>query len=350
MHDNSQMLRGNADTLLSLCQLVSSLLKETGILNEMTLSDLDLQSELKGAAEGFGVRLRKFELDWSPPDLEIEGHFYYLAFKDGSPSVDDFVTYIYHQIIPFCLPKQEIEDAQGKGHVHHVQDLCDKARNLFIKARSKLSASRQGEPGELILYILLESVLLAPQVACKMYLKTSENMPVHGSDSVHARLLSDGETLQLVWGESKLYQSLSNAFDETLDSIASFIGSGALRSPRDRDIDILRDHLAIGDAVLKESLLRYFDPYCEESNKLTEIYACFTGFNAAIFDKGNAPEDVEQQFKAKYAKRLQSACDLFASKVESNNLSKLKFVLFLIPFEDVDAVRKKFFAKLGVSL
>lgn len=61
-----------------------------------------------------------------------------------------------------------------------------------------------GEPGELIAFVILEAFFQAPQIACKMYLKTNENMPVHGS--VHIKFDESKDSIEILWGESKLYQ------------------------------------------------------------------------------------------------------------------------------------------------
>ncbi|MCR9294824.1 MAG: DUF1837 domain-containing protein [bacterium] len=315
----------------------------------MTVSETKLNEALKGAAEGFSSRLRKLDCKWKAEGLTIDGHFYYLAFRNGVPSIDEFVEYIYGQIVPFCIPHAEIEKALSKGHIRHAQKLVDQARHLFVKARESNSKSREGEPGELILYILLEAVLEAPQIACKMYLKTSENMPVHGSDSIHVCLTDCKKGLKLFWGESKLYQSLASAFDDTLASINAFLETKDGRSPRVRDIDILRDHISVKDPKLSKQILDYFDPYVECSNELVEIFACFTGFEAKIFANGTDVKKVEKLFADKYKKRIESACELFAKKVKGQGMEKLSFSLFLIPFENVDEFRKKFYEKIGVT-
>lgn len=318
----------------------------------MATLEEQLLEEIKGVSEGFAARLRKLPISWTASDAKVNGHFYYLALRDGQPTLDELVDFLYQQIVHFCIPKERVKKAISEsnrtGHARHLQSICDQARNLFIKHANldPTKKTKAGEPGEILLYVILESVLNAPQIACKMYLKTSENMPVHGSDSVHVGLSEDKSMLILYWGESKLYQKVSTAFDEAIDSIRNFRASDEGRPPRDRDIDIIRDHMSISDPVLKEKLLRYFDPYCEESNELSEAFACFIGFDFAYSFDGEVG-DAEERYRVKCSERCKTILDLFQNKLVSTGLEKVKFEVFLVPFIDVDAFRKAFLSRLG---
>ena len=176
----------------------------------------NLLNDIKGNYDGFSARLREVRYDWVEDGLSVSGKFLYLAFRDGHPTVDEFAKFIYDKIIPFWVSRKERrkkgEKYRETSDERHFQDLRDKASNLFIKAHN--SRKTGGEPGELILFILLEAILKAPQIACKMYLKTSERMPVHGSDSIHVTSGTQEGSICLIWGESKLYQQLPSALDD----------------------------------------------------------------------------------------------------------------------------------------
>jgi hypothetical protein len=187
----------------------------------------------------------------------------------------------------FCLPRKErqrqLDKFAEKNDLRHLQDMFDKAKRLLIQAKEQKKTL--GEPGELILFILLETMLKAPQIACKMYLKTSEEMPVHGSDGIHLAFDEPTKTLTLYWGESKIYSDLSKALDEVCSSITAFTTQKNGKAPRYRDIDILKDHMDVQDEATREAILEYFDPYSEKHNKLREVYACFVGFDFSFFNK-----------------------------------------------------------------
>lgn len=312
-----------------------------------------LHNAVKGVYPGFEVRLREVPYLWRTRDLSVSGKFLYLSFRDGKPTLDEFVEYIYHRIIPFCIPRkvrlEKDRHYAATGDTRYIVELIDQAKNLFIKAHN--SGKTTGEPGELILFILLEALLTAPQLACKMYLKTSEEMPVHGSDSIHVLKGSSENTLCLIWGESKIYQKLSSALDDICASISNFLSEETGRSLRERDIDILKDHMDISEPELREVLIRFFDPYCEESNRREEAFACFVGFDYAIYKNLDSmpKEEQERFFRTAFQARIDSACKLFEKKLRSTGLSHLRIYFFLIPFPSVEELRQKFLMKIGVS-
>lgn len=312
-----------------------------------------LESGLKTRKDGFHVRLKHLTHTWKHDGTRVTGHFHYISFRDGQPTLHELVDYLFDQIVHFCIPRKAIEEAIQEttrtGHVRHVQALVEQARHLFQRAQaSSTKKSSQGEPAELILFLLLECVLNAPQVACKMYLKTSENMVVHGSDGIH--IGGSRDALTLYWGESKLYQQASAACDKVMESVATFTTKKAGRSPRDRDLAILRDHLDISDTDLKQALLAYFDPYIEASNSVTEAFACFIGFDSPIYKDLSTleKEAAATKFESSCTARLVDVANLFVRKLRTAGLEKLSFELFLIPFTDVEEFRKQFFAKIGV--
>ena len=66
-----------------------------------------------------------------------------------------------------------------------------------------------GEGGELLLFVLAETLLRLPQILCKMSLKTNLRMHVHGADGVHAGVDPGMGRVALWWGESKIYDAAS---------------------------------------------------------------------------------------------------------------------------------------------
>ncbi len=317
--------------------------------------------DLKNAGQYSGIEHRvceikdKFDFD---PSLRVSGRFFYLTFRDKTPTEKEFAKYIYDKIIRYCIPRSKIQVAKQKydetGDERFLTDLHDEAKNLFVKS-VKDRGAQLGEPGELIAFIILEAFFKAPQIACKMFLKTSEKMPVHGSDSVHIRMSDDGKKLELFWGEAKLYSELSTALDNALNSISDFINgkkdSADPRVPRDRDIDIIKNHPNVESEEMKSALIKYFDPYESESNYWKEIYTCMVGFDFALYSQlKDLPEkDVADYFRNNYIERIKSACKLFEKKIKSFNLKELEFAFVLLPFKSLENFRDEFYKLLGIK-
>lgn len=316
-------------------------------------SPTKLLEAVKGTYAGFDVRFREVSYSCALDGASVSGRFYYPAFRDGEPDIDEFVTYIYHRIIPFCLPRRVREEKDRKyretGDPRYIHELTDQARNLFVRAKN--SAKTTGEPGELILFILLEAALKAPQIACKMYLKTNEQVPVHGSDSIHIMRGSTEGSVCLLWGESKIYKDLPDALENICESMTTFLSEDTGRSVRDRDIDVVLDHVDLADTSMKETLLRFFDPYSQESTMREEAFGVFAGFDFTKYKNIKAlPKNKrEQAFRKYFADRIETACSLFGEKLRTNGLTDLRIHFFLIPFPSVSKLREKFLARLGVG-
>lgn len=313
-----------------------------------------IAEELKKALDfphiGIETQLPDVSYRWEAKGLTVEGKFHYLALRDGEPTINEFVKLLYDRVPYFCLTRKErkeyVDKYQKSRDLRHMSDMLDKAKKLLI--RSKASGKTVGEPGELILFLLLEAVLKAPQMACKMSLKTSEEMPVHGSDAIHLKFDPASGTLTLYWGESKLYATLSDALEEVCTSIKAFRTAKDGKTPRERDIAILCDHMNVDDASAKEAIKKFFDPYESEYMNLCEVYSCFVGFDFAYFKKLSQVEKTkaEDAFKKEYLDRVKSACDLFADKINTHKLHTLRFHFFMIPFPSVEVFRTLYLEKL----
>jgi hypothetical protein len=166
-----------------------------------------LQASLQGKYDGFSYRVAEVPYHWTEDGLDVGGRFFYLTFQNGVPSLEEFVTLIYGQLVPYCIPRR-IRDAklaamQSDGNWRHAAELLRQARDLFIRAGE--DGRKASEVGELILFTLLEAAFGAPQLVCKMALKTSEAMPIHGADGIHVMPGRQQGSVCFVWGEAKLY-------------------------------------------------------------------------------------------------------------------------------------------------
>jgi hypothetical protein len=251
---------------------------------------------------------------------------------DGTPRVGELTRRLAGEVTDFCIPRSRINEAAQAftedGSTLYFSRLQEEARSLFA------SLKNSGEGGELLLYMLLETVLRVPQVLCKMPLKTSTQMHVHGADGVHALAKPDGG-LALYWGESKLYASAADAVRECLDSLSGFLlgGSGARR----RDMLLLRDHASLADPSLTRALRAFFDQDDVRSSRVEYRGACLVGF-----DHENYPD--ARSGDAAIQAEVRAAAQEWASHVErriqASRLAEIRVEVFCVPFPSVAAFRK----------
>lgn len=327
------------------------------IITGQTLFSLnDALGLLRGKHDRFEPRVREVSRAGIVGFPRVKAHFHYLAFRDGLPTVEEFVEYLKWQIVPFCIPRRD------RAMTEQLAQACEsdtertelfvrqfeKARDLFIKAKEQ--QKKAGEPGELILFVLLEWALRAPQLISKMYLKTSEQMPVHGTDGIHASMHEDGSTLLLYWGESKLYGDLANGLSAAFGSIKEFLQDTGKQK---REIDIVRDHLNLGEdqQALRDALLEYLDPYSERTNQRRHVFACFIGFDYKKYAELRKlpPEKVEAEFGKAFDVRVGETLELLEKKLSADGMDVVNFEFFLIPFPSVAEFRKTFFRVMGIS-
>lgn len=285
---------------------------------------------------------------WSDPTTKVTGRFLYVPFRDSKPTVDELIEVTHARMVNFAIPRGRINEAIAQMEANPgVMDpwvvLTTEARDLFIKTHKE--TGRSGELGEVLLYMLIEWVLKAPIVACKMYLKTSGQMPVHGTDGVH--LGSEGDNLIMYWGESKMHASLASALTDIAASISNHVSSPMKLK---NEVRIIRSNVNLDglDEEGRTAIKNYFNPYEPESNQLLDSYACLAGFDSKLYSEVTtcAHDVCEQIFRTKYEERIESACQLIVEKVKAAGLQKFRFTYFLLPFPSVEEARSKFQNKL----
>jgi hypothetical protein len=259
---------------------------------------------------------------------------------NGRPRVDALLDMLARQVQDYCIPRSRREEAyrhfERTGSSAMFSALEREARELFTRIDTS------GEGGELLLYLLLETVLGLPQLLCKMPLKTSSQMHVHGVDGVHGNLLEDG-TLALYWGESKLYADVNAGIDASFESISPFLlddGGGEAR----RDLLLVREHLDPADDTLKEALRCYFDESRPESARIEYRGACLIGFNLEDYpDLARGGEGVREQITA----RISGWHERIGKRVGDRNLATFELEVFCVPLPSVDEFRDRLRGKLS---
>lgn len=301
-----------------------------------------------------GTLLKNVPFDWSSGMHRLSGSFYYITFADGVPTVQEFVEYLYDCLIPYCLPKRKVQDAlQGidaSVDYARIVRLHDDAKGLFIKAKNQLESG--GEPGELILYALLEWVLKAPRLVSKMYLKTNSNMPVHGTDGIHLGYDEAKDLLTIYFGESKIYKNFSSAADAAFISMSELLANAGQIS---REIEILNNlsDLSSLPPAFQSKIAQYINPYSTSDLTLQKriVHACLLGFEYGAYNRilTLQPDKVASSFEEIYKKRISSACRVIERHYGKKLPVTTNMHLFLLPFPDLNTFRTAFYSKIGVS-
>ena len=183
-----------------------------------------------------GINLKKtsikkgfeiFEL-LSTENISCGGHnnelnIYMLKIQNKLFSYDELYDYILTNICEYVFNRKR--NIEAKEDYKKAQQLILDALDYLRKSSDK-DPGAGGELGEILLYLFLEQHLKAPKLLTKIELKTSSNEYVHGADAIHFKFRKDkkGKTiLQIVIGEAKIKNELSDGINEAFISIDEYI-------------------------------------------------------------------------------------------------------------------------------
>lgn len=255
--------------------------------------------------------------------------------------LNDLIDFIDEKILEYAIPKKEIDEArdylQQTNSTAKIVRLRKKAEGLFT------DLEKTGEGGEILLYILVQEFLKIPQLISKMSLKTSGQLHYQGADGVHVNYDSITSTLNLYWGESKMYSNMNDAMGECMKSLKGFLldpqSSGSVQ---ERDLQLITANISanVNDPDLEDALVRYFDKDDDMSNSIVYKGLCFIGF-----DIGNYPADKIQKTTEvvveEIKKEIQAWQDTLVKKIKNHTNLELKEIhVFLLPFPSVAEFRR----------
>jgi hypothetical protein len=255
--------------------------------------------------------------------------------------LNDLIDFIDEKILEYAIPKKEIDEArdylQQTNSTAKIVRLRKKAEGLFT------DLEKTGEGGEILLYILVQEFLKIPQLISKMSLKTSGQLHYQGADGVHVNYDSITSTLNLYWGESKMYSNMNDAMGKCMESLKGFLldpqSSGSVQ---ERDLQLITANISanVNDPDLEDALVRYFDKDDDMSNSIVYKGLCFIGF-----DIGNYPADKIQKTTEvvveEIKKEIQAWQDTLVKKIKNHTNLELKEIhVFLLPFPSVAEFRR----------
>lgn len=308
-------------------------------------------SSLLEAQEGIHARLHHLDIaPKSAPDMAFR--FFYPAFRDGEPTVTDLVSFLKHRIVSYCLPRHERQRARemmnqaGGFDFQQASLLVAKAEKLFMDASAHLK--RSGEAGELMLYALIEKYLEAPLIVTKMLLKTNAQMPVHGTDGIHAKYDSTSKNLIFYFGESKIHATFASGLGSAIKSMTAFLNDADVR---EHELQLITNHADLSTLPheQQQAFLDYLNPYKDASNLRVERIACLLGFSDSIYQQITALDRELRQpkFVEEFAALAPQLLSDLLKGIQSNKIDPKRVDFFLIPMPCVDDFRRKFEEALG---
>lgn len=262
---------------------------------------------------------------------------------NGRPQVNLMVSHICDVVIDYCLPRKQVQQAIDHFHqtssTQRISALKTEAKKLFT------DISNSGEGGELLLFILTESVLGYPQVLSKMSLKTSSRMHVHGLDGIYVSCTGSPALLRLHFGESKLHKDPAKSVREATSSIASMLSDeGFLKSAR-RDYYLLNSYGDLGSQDLENALRAFLDPL--DSRYLApEVCAVLL----AGHELENYPRVVDvESLPTELIDKTGKLVNVLEESAKSKGVDSFHIDLFIVPFPNLQAFRDQLTKELSLQ-
>lgn len=262
----------------------------------------------------------------------VDCTFHFVKYHDSQSREEDFLKILRKWSVHYCFPKERYKDADSDI----ITDLTYEARDKFFNPSD---TSKSGELGELALYFLLESFLKAPQIVSKMSLKTTGAKNYNGSDGIHFG--KHNGKFCIFYCESKLNKTRSAAFLDCKKSVLDFH-----ENKKDFEISIVKNHIDIEDVDLKEAIIDFLDPSMDRSPEWVEVNACFVGYNwdhLIKLEKDALTEgkSVDELLKEEFQSEIEGVKKYLEDRIKPPEVPQ-RFLFFIIPFKDVEQLRKDF--------
>lgn len=229
------------------------------------------------------------------------------------------------------------------------EQYAGKAGTLSKKARDKFKdyENNDGELGELLLFCFLESHLNAPKILSKLEMKTSTKLYVNGADGVHFLRLKDGN-YQLIFGESKMYKDIKNAFEKALQSIYEFKNekneNGQSKSGINYEKSLISDNLSKETFSEKEKqfLNSLIYPTEDGGFYVDDAFGIFIGFEIVVIDeeKGLPNSEFREMIYERIKSEVMACLKDVSKKIKSYGLQGHDFYIYVVPFTEIDESRK----------
>ena len=221
------------------------------------------------------------------------------------------------------------EDLKALGSHNAVQEIARAAELVYATARS----GKRGEPGELLLHIILRQVFGSIPAIRKIYFKDSRNDTVKGFDAVHVVLI--GRELELWLGEAKFYGDIKRAISAVVDE---------LRGHTERDY-LRAEFLLINNKIESEwPHARQLRGLLDRNVSLDKVFVrtCIPVLLTYDSKAINSHNSVSSEFLAEFAKEVRAHHEAFAKEDLPQHI---RIHLLLLPLEKktgfAEGIRRK---------
>jgi len=308
-----------------------------------------LNNYLEASKKQYDKIFGKVEHSNSIDGIDVNLHFKYLKFDpNGNPKIDLLIKILFSYFTHYCFSaqKRSTVDMDEDEKERIISELKDDARELFRKWKDEditdNNQPKSGEIGEMILWLLMEVVLNAPQIVAKMDLKTNPNLEVFGSDGIHIKI-DENEILNIFFGEAKFYNDIYGALDSAFKSIEDFHSD----SMHSHEYNLVTTHYKYLTNNQHDKVYKYISGQID-ADEVKINHACLIGYDWDEYKKldTNDRREFITNFTDIYQKETIRLTELIQTRFDKFSKKEFTFEVFFIPFKSVQALRTAFNEKL----
>lgn len=280
----------------------------------------------------------------------------HVRFKENLGNTLALADFLCKQALNYALSRKRREAIQAEietaelGDISAVAPAFMAARDAFIEFNEKYP-HRASEIGEVLAYCIAVSDLGAAQVAAKMSLKTSANMPVHGLDGIHAKV--EGGALVVYFLESKLSKSAKAGVADYAESIAGF-GNNTKQYLLEYSIVRELGNLDSLEGEERVSALKCFD-ILEEADAIERrersvgvvLYSDKEFLNVPAAADHLPVGFHEKFFSDSYSKQLSDYQSAAHEQLKKFDVDSNKCRVYFVAVPDADELRSLFYKRFG---
>ncbi len=134
-----------------------------------------------------------------------------------------FAFHLVEWLPEYALPEDELR-------THHGNILV-KLNQAAVRVYTSKKYEKRGEAGEIALHAVCREYFGTIPISPRVFYKSSSNDVVKAFDMVHVRLI-DGQVPEIWLGESKLYESASDAIGDAITSVKAHLDAGFLANQK----------------------------------------------------------------------------------------------------------------------
>ena len=281
------------------------------------------------------------EIECDVPETNSKLNLHILKIENNQFCYPELINELSNHFISFSLSRKDIADFKKN----------EKYGELYRKAASKFRDYNvnEGEAGELLLFCFLESHLKAPKILTKLEIKLSSNDYAKGSDGINLLELAP-KNYQLIFGESKLDQSLTTLISQAFKSINDFLTRK--KNNIYDEIGLINSQLCkeAFDEDLYQFLKSVIMPKANVTDPIVKnnAFAIFAGFEFDPTDEENrlSNDRFLKLIKSKIKAEVESKMSHIKKKIEEYKLYNYTFYVYVFPFMKLDETRKDIIKKI----